>query len=377
MAKLLSSNQKIVSTKEYTGVRVVGARKKNDKRIGKVGGFVFHPTEKRVVGFIVKRPDLLLMFHRKDSFVALDGFHIEDDRVMINDDKAATGNAAVKRLGLDWDNCVLWLGMPVVTKSQQMLGYVGSVLFDIHTGEVESLEVETGAINDAIVGRMTIPADMVKGFKRGVGAEIAPMDERGAAAEVAELGAILVDDAAAEIKTEGGAAAAAGEATAVAADKARKAVDNAKPKVQEAKQATEAAVEKGIHATGKQIGKAQGMFGAFKDEYNKALSEGSDGEPAAQKQVAAPKKAATKSAEKAATKSAEKPAAKPKSATASKPAAKPASKSAAKTSAKPAAKKAASKSSDDVAKSIGQHLGKTKGMFAAFKEEFDKASKED
>ena len=168
MAKLLSSNQKIVSTKEYTGVRVVEARKKNDKRIGKVGGFVFHPTEKRVVGFIVKRPDLLLMFHRKDSFVALDGFRIEDGRVMINDDKAATGNAAVKRLGLDWDNCVLWLGMPVMTKSQQMLGYVGSILFDIHTGEVESLEVETGAINDAIVGRMTIPADMVKGFKRGV-----------------------------------------------------------------------------------------------------------------------------------------------------------------------------------------------------------------
>lgn len=369
MAKLLSSNQKIVSTKEYTGVRVVEARKKNDKRIGKVGGFVFHPTEKRVVGFIVKRPDLLLMFHRKDSFVALDGFHIEDGRVMINDDKAATGNAAVKRLGLDWDNCVLWLGMPVMTKSQQMLGYVGSVLFDIHTGEVESLEVETGAINDAIVGRMTIPADMVKGFKRGVGAEIAPMDERGAAAEVAELGAILVDDAAAEIKTEGGAAAAAGEATAVAADKARKAVDNAKPKVQEAKQATEAAVEKGIHATGKQIGKAQGMFGAFKDEYNKALNEGSGEESVAPKQVAAPKKAAAKLAEKSA--------AKRKSATASKPAAKPASKPAAKTSAKPAAKKATSKSSDDVAKSIGQHLVKTKGMFAAFKEEFDKASKED
>lgn len=372
MAKLLSSNQKIVSTKEYTGVRVVEARKKNDKRIGKVGGFVFHPTEKRVVGFIVKRPDLLLMFHRKDSFVALDGFHIEDGRVMINDDKAATGNAAVKRLGLDWDNCVLWLGMPVMTKSQQMLGYVGSVLFDIHTGEVESLEVETGAINDAIVGRMTIPADMVRGFKRGVGAEIASMDERGAAAEVAELGAILVDDAAAEIKTEGGAAAAAGEATAVAADRARKAVDNAKPKVQEAKQATEAAVaavEKGIHATGKQIGKAQGMFGAFKDEYNKALNEGSGEEPVAPQQVAAPKKETSKSTEK--------PAAKRKSAAASKSAAKPASKPAAKTSAKPVAKKATSKPSDDVAKSIGQHLGKTKGMFAAFKEEFDKASKED
>ena len=111
------------------------------------------------------------------------------------------------------------------------------------------------------------------------------------------------------------------------------------------------------------------MFGAFKDEYNKALNEGSGEESVAPKQVAAPKKEATKSTAK--------PAAKPKSATTSKPAAKPTAKSAAKTSAKSAAKKAASKSPDDVAKSIGQHLAKTKGMFAAFKEEFDKASKED
>ena len=186
MAKTVSAGKKLVSTSDYVGVRVVEAGKKNDKRVGKVYRFVFHPTEKRVVGFLVKRPDLLLMFHRKDSFVALDGFHIEDGRVMINDNKDATGNAAVKRLGLDWDNCVLWIGMPVVTKSGAQLGYVGNVAFDIKTGVVDSFDVDTGAMNDAIVGKITIPAAMVRGFKRGVGTALAEVDEHGQGDETAE-----------------------------------------------------------------------------------------------------------------------------------------------------------------------------------------------
>ena len=49
---------KLTTTDELTGVRVIGG-KKGTKRIGKVRRFVFHPKEKRVVGFVVKRPDLL------------------------------------------------------------------------------------------------------------------------------------------------------------------------------------------------------------------------------------------------------------------------------------------------------------------------------
>ena len=65
---------KLTTTDELTGVRVIGG-KKGTKRIGKVRRFVFHPKEKRVVGFVVKRPDLLWMFRRKDLFVAVSGIN--------------------------------------------------------------------------------------------------------------------------------------------------------------------------------------------------------------------------------------------------------------------------------------------------------------
>ena len=65
-----------LTTKSLFGRKVVSSK---GKKIGKVRRFVFHPSEKRVVGFTVKRPDAALMFHRKDLFVALDGFDIDDD----------------------------------------------------------------------------------------------------------------------------------------------------------------------------------------------------------------------------------------------------------------------------------------------------------
>ena len=63
----------LITTKELYNVRVMGG-KNATKRIGKVRAFVYHPKERRCIGIMVKRPDLLWMFHRKDIFVALGGF---------------------------------------------------------------------------------------------------------------------------------------------------------------------------------------------------------------------------------------------------------------------------------------------------------------
>lgn len=71
-----------ITTNEIIGTRVIGG-KRGTRRIGKVRRIVFHPKEKRVVGFIVKRPDLLWMFHRKDKFVAIDGYDLIDGRICI------------------------------------------------------------------------------------------------------------------------------------------------------------------------------------------------------------------------------------------------------------------------------------------------------
>ena len=97
--------KQLITTSELAGTRVLGG-KNGKKRIGKVRSFVFHPKEKRCVGFIVKRPDLLWMFRRKDKFVSIDGYDFEDGRIVIRNVPEATDRAACKSLGVNWDDCV-------------------------------------------------------------------------------------------------------------------------------------------------------------------------------------------------------------------------------------------------------------------------------
>ena len=333
---------KLTTTDELTGVRVIGG-KKGTKRIGKVRRFVFHPKEKRVVGFVVKRPDLLWMFRRKDLFVAVSGYEIEDGSIVVSNDPAATNRAACKALGVDWDACVLWVGLPVMTEDGDALGVVGSVTFDRKTGVVDSVTTDSGATANALLGKREIPANLVKGFRRGMGAALAPTGAEGEESEEVVLGAILVAEEARDIAVEGGLAEKAGEATAVVVDKAHTAVDKAKPVASAAAKKTGEVVNKGAYATGKQIAATKGMFSGFKEEYDKARG---------------PKPSQEKALEKAAEPKAEElpaPTAQAKKAPAKQGAAK---QGAAK---KQAAKKPAPK----------------KNMFSAFKEEYDKARHDD
>ena len=333
---------KLTTTDELTGVRVIGG-KKGTKRIGKVRRFVFHPKEKRVVGFVVKRPDLLWMFRRKDLFVAVSGYEIEDGRIVVSNDPAATNRAACKALGVDWDACVLWVGLPVMTEDGDALGVVGSVTFDRKTGVVDSVTTDSGATANALLGKREIPANLVKGFRRGMGAALAQTGAEGEESEEVVLGAILVAEEARDIAVEGGLAEKAGEATAVVVDKAHTAVDKAKPVASAAAKKTGEVVNKGAYATGKQIAATKGMFSGFKEEYDKARG---------------PKPSQEKALEKAAEPKAEElpaPTAQAKKASAKQGAA---TQGAAK---KQAAKKPAPK----------------KNMFSAFKEEYDKARHDD
>lgn len=333
---------KLITTDELTGVRVIGG-KKGTKRIGKVRRFVFHPKEKRVVGFVVKRPDLLWMFRRKDLFVAVNGYEIEDGRIVVSNEPAATNRAACKELGVDWDACVLWVGLPVMTEDGDALGVVGSVTFDRKTGAVDSITTDSGATANALLGKREIPADLVKGFRRGMGAALAQTGAESEESEEVVLGAILVADEARDLAVEGGLAEKAGEATAVVVDKAHTAVDKAKPVASAAAKKTGEVVNKGAYATGKQIAATKGMFSGFKEEYDKARG---------------PKPSKEKALEKTDEPEAEElpaPSAQAKKAPAKQGAAK---QGAAK---KQPAKKPAPK----------------KNMFSAFKEEYDKARHDD
>lgn len=307
----------LMTNDELRGVRVLGG-KNGTSHIGKVRRLVFHPRERRVVGFIVKRPDLALMFHRKDLFVSINGFDIVDGRVVVRQAPDATDKGACKALGIDWDTCVMWEGLPLMTESGETLGMVGTVAFDRETGAISTVTADAGATANTLLGTRVIPASYIKGFRRGIGVALVQQDEAGAEQDEdeIELGAILVSDEAMKLVAEGSVAEKAGAATAVAFNKVNTTV---KPAVTNAAKATTQAVGKGVRAVGKRAEETKDAFSGFKEEYDKARgAKGSDGGTSA-----VVKKAAS---------------AKPSSKTAS-------------------AKKAPAK----------------KNMFAAFKEEYDKA----
>ena len=162
------------TTGEIVGKRVLldkSTPKKPEavKRLGKVRHCVFHPTQRRFVGFIVKRPDLLWMFRRKDVFVAYNGYDVVDGRIVVSQAPEATGKGACKAMGVNYDDCVLWAGLPVMGEDGTVYGTVGDVSFDPMTGEVRSLTVTQGATANALLGVREIPGHLIRGFKRGIG----------------------------------------------------------------------------------------------------------------------------------------------------------------------------------------------------------------
>ncbi|MFR1640943.1 MAG: hypothetical protein ACLSVD_18480 [Eggerthellaceae bacterium] len=168
---------KLITTHELTGIRVVGG-KNGTKRIGKVRRFVFHPKEKRCVGFTVKRPDLLWMFRRRTSSYP--------SRVTTSWTAAlpsATcrghGPRRVQALGVNWDDCVLWVGLPVMTEDGTSLGMVGNVTFNRITGMVDTFDTDSGATANALLGSALFRPTS-SGFRRGMGAALAQVGSRGA-----------------------------------------------------------------------------------------------------------------------------------------------------------------------------------------------------
>ena len=243
-------------------------------KIGKIHLTVFSPDGRRVEGFLVKRPDLALMVKRPDVFVAFDGL-VPYEKGYVIEGEAATDDAARERLGVDWDNCLLWNGMDARTTEGKVLGFVGNVSYDRETGAVEAFHIGDGNVAKSLVGAIKIPVDMVVGY---------------------ESGYLVLKPEAADVQPSGGLAAAAGEGYARAKQNAAEAGAKAAAKV-------DAAVQEGSYKLGKSLGKAK------KSVKRKA------------KEVAG------------------------------------------------------SADAKDVAKAAGQHLSKVGGMFKAFKDEFDEASK--
>ena len=333
------------------------AKKKKDvepdeiklKKLGKVHMAVFSPDGREVVGFLVTRPDVVGMVKRADAFLAWDSFRVLDDGTLcLTREDDGLDDAARKRLGVDWDSCVMWEGMDAKTASGKKLGYVSNADFDAKTGRVGSFYVGDGGVARALVGTFQIPASMVKGYSNGC---------------------MIVDDAAANIEL--GAAAKAGEGFAKAKAKGSEAAHKA------GKAAGEA-VDKGSYAFGRMLGKAKrAIEDATADdepEAKKVSAPERPAVPAADVRVSEPEGKLRAGAEERAARPEPKTyAPAPDGSAVKKPAAaQVAKKTAAK---KPVASAAKKPAADNAAKAVGKQIGRMGKMFSSFKDEFDKASK--
>lgn len=300
-------------------------------KFGKVHAAVFSPDGKRVVGFTVKRPDVAGMIKREDAFLALDSLRTAEKDLVVTRPDDGLDLAAVKRLGLDWDACIMWSGMDARTTDGKPLGYVSDAEFDEKTGLVSRFLTADGGMARALIGSFVITPDMVHGYRNGF---------------------MVVDAAGRSPELDGGLAGAAGEGYA----RAKAGAAEVGKKVGAA---AGEAVDKGSFALGRMIGKAK-----------RAIADASapEEEPA-QEPVPALDVRVEKPVEQIAEKSAgsedapERPAPKTYS-----PASKPAA-------ARPAAKKKPATTGDKVARAAGKQLSGLGKMFGSFKDEFDKASK--
>lgn len=344
------AKKKFTTSNDMHKLRVFGGKRGN-RRIGRVKSCVFHPSEKRCIGFIIKRPDLLWMFRRKDLFLALDSFDMVDGHVLIKENAETTGPAACRRLGVNWDDCVLWEGMPLMTADGTAVGYVGTITFSLTTGEVREVVASNGVTAKYLLGTLTVPAEYILGFKRGMGAELAVRnDSREETTGEAFMGAILVSDDVWTLQPEGGWAEAAGEFTAKATARVKEKVAQYTPKVQEATHAAGEAINDGAYAVGKQVAATKGMFGAFKEEFDKAKNGEDETELAVtgDSEAAEPEPGDTEMSNMFSSFKEEFD----------------------KASGRDEAKRAKEAEDEPAESTVG-------GMFAAFKEEFDKASKGD
>lgn len=265
------------------------------KKLGNVHQLVFAPDSRTVVGFMIKRRDIAGMVKQDDKFVALDALKVSDKGVICSGEKDAFDSAACKRLGIDLDRCIVWEGCDVKTQAGKFIGYVVDACFDATTGVVDYYAAQEGSTASALVGNFEIPAAWLIGYEKGC---------------------MVVRNEAANLELSGGLAGKAGEGYATAKDKAKKATAKAD-------EAAAKAVDKGSHALGGLIGRAQAGIKNMTEEYKEASGASS----------------------------------------------------AASTSSQGADSAAASDSVEKAAQAVGSQLKKSQGMFSDFMREFKDASK--
>lgn len=260
------------SVRDLVGCPVFVETSKKQRRIGKIHSAIFHPSERKIIGFTIKRPDIALMFHRSEKVMPVNAFAVQGGHVVIEEKDLISGRVLAKQFKVSWDECLVWQGMPLYTEEGQKCGYVGDVIFSRDDGSVTTLTIDKGSTHNLLIGQTSISAEDVKGFRTGVGEKLNTVDEGNFL-----QGALIVGPNVLSAQAQGGLAEKAGNASAKVTNTVSKKVEKAKPIVNEATHKAGEAVNKGAYALGERLAQTKGMFSSFKEEYNKAR-KGSDEE---------------------------------------------------------------------------------------------------
>ena len=334
----------MLETKNLHKLKVfVSTKKGRVKKYGKVHCLVFHPSKPKAVGLMVKRPDAAMMVQRKDRFVSLDkvGFTEDGDILVELDDRSAWDKDAAKALGVDLDLCIIWDGMAVRNLQGEELGIISNIVIGDDL-RIASIDVSSGDVNRLILGSADIALERLRGYDP-------------------QLQAIVADVEKGEVVAGGGVAARAGEAWAKGTHKISQGQEAVSSKAAEN-------IEETAYAAGEAIGAIKERASAKAEELQ--LKE--KGSELGSKAGEAINTGAYKLGQAIGSLKAKGEASSSAASAKDEPAPKP---QAAQEPVRAAAEEEDDSVLDSAAAALGSQLRKTRGMFSAFKEEFDKASR--
>ncbi len=116
---------------------------------------------------MVRQSDIAGMIERPDRFVALDAIGVYEGAIAVDDAKDTYDAAAAKRLDINLDDCIIWVGMDVRTESGDVVGYCSDVEFKPRSGIVQAFYVTAGAASSVLVGDTQVPPTMLRGYENG------------------------------------------------------------------------------------------------------------------------------------------------------------------------------------------------------------------
>lgn len=230
---------------------VAAVSKEHPKELGRVHYAVFSADARTLLGFFVKRKDVLGMVKLRDAFVALDGIVARGNELYVKHDAMYHDAAAQKRLTSSWDTCLMLQGMDVITTNGEELGHIIDVAVDMPQGAVVELHINDGSVATAMVGHISAPQCSFVAYDNGH---------------------VVLNDAQVGRNLSGGLAGKAGVGYAKAKVEGKKLAQVVAQKIDDVAPADVRAekVRDAGHAVGKQLGKSKRMFSSFIDEFNKA-----------------------------------------------------------------------------------------------------------